>query len=524
MKAPDLTAARAKLQQSLEDGIDAVEREQLIEALSAEHDAPQQTLRNMVAGLHDQQEQHLQLADESTALRDNIERHQLAQVLTLDYLLPAPTATALRTVTRHLPYDDPSITLAYLAGQSGLAKLGTRICGNPLTTFEVPVNLYACIVGATGAKKSPLQRLLIEAPTQPLRQELAEDHKRKVAAIKERNRGVKKPTDREPEPRELRLQIQDYTGEGLAAQLARQEEAGLGLLVARDEIAAMFKSLNAYKGGRGGDEQQLLELYDGDAFTSIRVGSDRTYSRCHLSIYGNTQPEILAELAEGGDPTGKWARFLFAPLPGRVVALPTAISAEEQEQLDHAWATLQAISRKLYTLTRRTYGLDAEALAAFSAFEADCQRQQLKANLNPHRAIHGKAAGKVLRVAGLLQLLRIAAAEEEEGSPIRLPVLQRAMAFVGFLDGWALGLHTQLAAIGEGGITGLMRKVHKSGERIGKPISWRDVRNGLSHKERKQVGRELVAKAMEHLAGLQVGEVTGEGQALRYRVTAPLPP
>ncbi|WP_216915971.1 MULTISPECIES: DUF3987 domain-containing protein [unclassified Synechococcus] len=524
MTALALQDARTSLEQALASGIDAASLEQQIEALSAKYDTSQQTLRNMAAAIRDQLEQQQQLADETATLLGEMDRHALGLWLTLDYLLPASIAAALRAITRHLPYDDPAIALAFLAGQSGLAKLGTRICGNPLTGYEVPLNLYACIVGASGSKKSPLQRLLVEAPSKPLRVELAAEHKRQVEAIREKNRGIK-PAEREQEPRPLRLQIQDYTGEALAAQLARQEEAGLGLLVARDEIAGLLGTLNAYRGGRGGDEQQLLELYDGDAFASLRVtAGDRTYSRCHLSIYGNTQPAVLADLAKGGDPTGKWARFLFAPLPDRVAPLPTTISPEEREEVAAAWNTLQTISRHFYTLPCRVYQLDAEALAAFSQFEAACQRHQLDATLDPHRAIHGKQAGKVLRVAGLLQLQRIVAGEEADAAPIGLPVLQRAMAYVTHLDGWALGLHSQLAAVGEGGVSELMRKVHRTAERQRKPIGWRDVRHALSKKERMAVDRDLVAAAMKHLEELQVGEVTSDGGQPRYRATGAIPP
>ena len=520
--ARHLEEARTFLADAVERGIDAVGLEQLVDKLSADYDAPQHTLRNMAAGIRSQLEQQQQLADEAAAIRGDIDRQEVGQHLSLPFLFPAPIAAALESVTQHLPYDSPSIALAFLAGQSGLVKLGTRICGNPLTRFEVPANLYACIVGASGSKKSPLQRLLIDAPSKPLRLELDAEHNRQLEAIRAENRGLK-PHERKPEPRPLRLQVQDYTGEGLAAQLVRQEEAAMGLLVARDEIAGLLGSLNAYRNGRGGDEQQLLELYDGEAFASIRAASDRTYSRCHVSIAGNTQPAVLAELAKGGDPTGKWARFLFAPLPDRVVPLPTAFSLEDEEQVAEARVILQRVSRTLYTLSPRTYTLTAEARVAFSAAEAGCQHARLHASLDPHRAIHGKHPGKVLRVAGLLHLLHIAAAEVAEGAQIEVEVLNRAMSFVSHLDSWALGLHSQLAAAGEGGVSQLMRKIHCKAERLRTPISWRDVRHALSKKERQEVDRDLVTAAMKQLEELQLGEVTGTGAQLRYRATAPMP-
>lgn len=94
------------------------------------------------------------------------------------------------------------------------------------------------------------------------------------------------------------------------------EARGLAVLVRRDELSGLFGSLNAYRQGRGADEQQLLELFDGHSYTSLRItAADRSFERCHVSIYGGIQPEVLSSLVKGGDPSGRWARFLFSPCP-----------------------------------------------------------------------------------------------------------------------------------------------------------------------------------------------------------------
>ncbi|GIR74952.1 MAG: hypothetical protein CM15mP77_1090 [Synechococcus sp.] len=73
----------------------------------------------------------------------------------------------------------------------------------------------------------------------------------------------------------------------------------------------------------GNEEQALLEIYDGDGIASLRVStSNRVRTRTQLSIFGNIQPEVLEDLQQGRDHNGKWARFLFAPLPGTPVRLP----------------------------------------------------------------------------------------------------------------------------------------------------------------------------------------------------------
>ena len=87
--------------------------------------------------------------------------------------------------------------------------------------------------------------------------------------------------------------LQDYTAESLAIQLELQEAKGLGILLLRDELAGLLQSLEAdAKRGCGTAEAQLLELFDGTGATSIRVGGGaRQFERCHVSLYGNIQPE-----------------------------------------------------------------------------------------------------------------------------------------------------------------------------------------------------------------------------------------
>ena len=82
---------------------------------------------------------------------------------------------------------------------------------------------------------------------------------------------------------------------------------------------------DAYRGGRGADEQMLLELFDGGAYTSIRVRGDRAYGGSHVAILGNIQPAVLKGLVAGTDPSGKWARFLFCSLPERIAPLPLEV-------------------------------------------------------------------------------------------------------------------------------------------------------------------------------------------------------
>jgi CRISPR-associated protein Cmr3 len=218
-------------------------------------------------------------------------------------------------------------------------------------------------VGKSGAKKSPQRRLLVDAPAQPLMLDLARTHSRAMEQWQEEKRGLK-PAEQSDPPQAAYLQVSDFTIEALAEQLQRQEAKGLGLLINRDELSGLFGSLNAYKGGRGADEQHLLEAYDGGAFRSLRVaspGGGRFYDRCSLSIYGTIQPAVLEKLVASGDDSGLWARFMFVALPAKVVPLPEVETEIEQQEAAAAATALADACGMVYRMPRTSLALDPAA-------------------------------------------------------------------------------------------------------------------------------------------------------------------
>ncbi len=468
-----------------------------------------------------EQDQAVAIKAEAATLAAEADRKEIGQALTLDYLLPPAIAHALRVRCLELPTDDVAAAITYLVTLSGLVKLGTRVVASQAADYKVPINLYAALVARSGAKKSPVSRLLVNAPTQDLRRELTEQHDRAMRDWQESCKG-KKPAERDPDPRALYLQVSDATAEALATQLQQQEAKGLGLLLHRDELAGLFGNFNAYRNGRGADQELMLEAYDGSGFSSLRVtsaGGGRFYDRCHLSIWGTIQPTILEKLVADGDASGLWARFLFVPLPERVVPLADHETEAEQRAAADAAQTLADTARKVYTLPKAEHHLDAAARAAFNRYEARSQADALRAAIPAQSALYGKAAGKVLRVAGLLHLLAKVAGEGE--TAISAATIERATALVDHLNGWALSFHADLAG---GGTSDLMRKVHRIALEAAAPIRWKDVSPRLSKKERKEIDCAAVAAAMEALAGLGVGEVErGARGAAVYRALCPLP-
>jgi CRISPR-associated protein Cmr3 len=515
-----MTEVGGKLRVAISEGMGAADLAALVAMLASASGQNSISVKQLADAIRAEQLQAVAVAAEAQQIAAERDRQEIGQLLSAHYLLPASIAAAIETRTRYLPCDATSAVLPFLATVAGLVKLGTEVEASNPAGYRVPVNLFACLVGRSGAKKSPIGRLLVEAPTADLRADLARANQREREAWAEQCRELKKGEAKPPAPFPRRLSVSDFTGEALAAQLQAQEAAGLGLLVHRDELSGLFGSLNQYRGGKGGDEQQLLELFDGSGLSSLRIVGDRHYSRSQLSIWGSTQPDVLRQLVANGDASGLWARFLFVPLPERAVPLPLVTSAAEVAEVEAAAATLANACGAVYRLPPQTYRLAPAAAERFAHYELNRQRAALRATIGAQSALYGKSAGKVLRLAGVLHLLQIAAGEISS-TKVEPGTIERAAALVDHLDAWALSLHAEVAA---GGVGQLMRTVHRAAEAAAAPIRWKELAVKLSARQRKETDAAAFAEAAQALAAAGYGEVeAGKRGALSYRSTRALP-
>ena len=522
-RAPLLTLDEVR--ERLRYAVDAGASRQDLEAerirLAAASDISAATLQGLLLAIQREAESGLQVQQEAQRLARAIERADTNKTISITELLPPNLAEALKTRTRYLPADDVAACMAFLVCVSGVVKLGTEVIASRAADYRVPLNLYGALVARSGAKKSPLSRLLVSKPTEELRIELARSHSRAMEEWTEQNRGVK-PSERPDPPRAPYLSISDATAEALAQQLQVQEDRGLGLLLHRDELAGLFGNLNQYRSGRGSDSEQLLEAYDGSGFRSLRVAAvngGRAYSRCHLSIWGTIQPAVLQSLVADGDASGLWARYLFIPLPEMVVRLADEESDEEADASEAAGALLAKACSHVYKLPRTSLTLDRGARKVFMDYEARCQAEALGAALPAQGALMGKAPGKVLRVAALLHLLWCW--ERNLSGPISPGAIDRGILLVDHLNAWALSIH-EAASGGEA--SDLMRLAHRLAQASGGAIAWRDVAGRLSKARRKEVDSAAAGAAVDALAGMGLGVVerTPRG-AWSYRATGDLP-
>jgi len=509
----------ARLRDAIDLGVGGSELTQLIAELAAQSDQHFSVVEKIARSISEEYSNQLSVEAASKGIAAEADRIEIGSVLTAEFLLGPKVGGALDVITKYLPAEGPSAVLPFLTGIAGLVKLGTQVEGSAAASYRVPVNVYSALVAVSGGKKSPVGRLLVEGPSKALELDLHQANRLAHEKWREDCRGVKKADQPDP-PQPKRIRINEATGEALSQQLVNQEEAGLGLLVYRDELAGLFGSLNQYRGGKGADDEQLLETFDGGGLTSLRVGGARQYTRSQLSIYGSIQPAVLRDLLANGDDNGLWARFLFVPLPRRAVPLPMHTSPAEGIEVEHAKQCLAAIADRVYKRPPSTFQLASEASLAFRDYELDRQKAAQGADIPAQSALFGKSAGKVLRVAGLLHLVGLADGSVE-GGMISKDCLDKACLLVDHLDAWALNLHADIAT---GGGDAWIAKVQDVALKAGTEIAFRDVSSRLSKKQKKEFDPSRFGQVCGELAAAGYGVLSkGDRGAPRYRATKPLP-
>ena len=325
-----------------------------------------------------------------------------------DYF-PTEVANAIATVTAYLPHKDSLKILTFMHAVAPTIRLGTKINCIPTTGFIVPLNLYGCVIGQSGSKKTPLFTLLLQHPLKEVKKNLARENYKAGQQYAQDLAAYSKDKDGDkPEsPIYPIITTRDCTREALEKQLMHNEKGRLGLLRFSDELAAIFKSFNQYNQGRGSDEEFYLELYDGGGFHSGRMEENRSVDESAVSVFGGAQPEVLKKLHKGKDDNGLWSRIIFDYCAASPTKLPTSATPEEISKFKKAENYLSFfISEVKDFRIDDELELTVEAQKVFSDYEYE--RQQLAANKNiksAHANTYNKSAGKVGRVAGILWIM-----------------------------------------------------------------------------------------------------------------------
>ncbi len=515
----DVKAMHAKIKDVAGQVLSPTELDLALHAIATEYKAYLPNVERFYRNLIRQDDEQDARADSIEAIKAEAHHRREGQLLHLDLIFHPRIANALAVITHNLPFEAPAIAITYLAGVSACVPFGSRVMAVPASNYSVPINLYAAVVGRSGAKKTVLMKLLIKELLQPIVDDIRRDH---INALNDYTAELARCKQGDPKPIEPKEKYVYFTGgtsEAIAEQLAVHEKEKMPLLLLRDELMGMLNGLNQYKSnGKGDGTEQLLELFDGAGSTDLRVKGNRHFGSSQFNVFGNIQPALYSDLVRGGDPNGKFARILAAPLPATAKQLPTSFTAEEYAELQAANDCLKGVARVIFQGKGTTVELDNFARSIFVNLEFNAQkRAQAADDGSAASAIHGKHAAKVLRIAGLLFHLDRAAGENI--TVIDHLILDRATQLVQYLDAWAVHFNdkAQDALL----ISGDLKLLHSKAVALqadDKPVVWRELAQRLSTKQRKVITKDSFPTLAAELAAAGVGTFDGT----TYTPTHPL--
>jgi hypothetical protein len=221
---------------------------------------------------------------------------------------------------------------------------------------------------------------------------------------------------------------------------------------------------------------------------------------------------VYSRLASAGDSNGLFARLLLIPLPKEYSGdnEPEYASMELTHRMD---SELNNIALRICGLKPTAYHLTPEARAAHKIMRRDAFSLASDSFIPAHSNIYGKRAGYILRLAGVMHILKIACNEIPEGSPIPLDTLLIARDVIHHVQEYSLTAQTQAAQHSAGVVPDMMRRLHKYGLSKGTPISAGMFRNTLTPSQRKENSLQVINTYVEKLVELGYAVYQGDGSA-----------
>lgn len=201
--------------------------------------------------------------------------------------------------------------------------------------WQEPARVWCMIVGDSGlTMKSPsldtaishawkLERELRVAGSQALsdyatERQIFDAQQAEYVRKRAKNEPAEKPAEPLP-PIAERLIIGNATLEAISDVLLQQGERGA--LVLADEIIGILSGFNQYKGGKGSDRTEWLEMWNGGPHPIDRKGRAVLVKNWGVSVIGGTQPEAIARIGKDLETDGLLQRFTIY-LPRYSVAGP----------------------------------------------------------------------------------------------------------------------------------------------------------------------------------------------------------
>jgi hypothetical protein len=225
---------------------------------------------------------------------------------------PEPLQRFVREVAVALPCpeDYVAVPLLVIAGGAIGASRALAVKGSHVQR----ASLYAAVIGPPGSAKSPALELVAEpvhetadrlhATWEKALEEYEVNLERYEAAAKEwkKGGGEDDPPEKPTKPTLVRLTVEDATAESLVPIL---KENPRGVVLVRDELIGWVTSMNQYReGGKGADQQFWLSAWSG---ATVTVDRKKTHDlgplrvrHPFISVVGGLTPDKLPTLRGDG--------------------------------------------------------------------------------------------------------------------------------------------------------------------------------------------------------------------------------
>ena len=447
--------------------------------------------------------------------------------LDLSEILPEKLAAPIKELATMLNLKPECYLAAALTQVSSLFKVGSQVMLNRKTDYYCTPNYFAAIVAESSQKKSPIKRAMIDRPMQPLREKARsefskaqQEYEEELAAYKSNKK--KKSAEDEPQgpppkpPRQKLYSFNKTTGEGILYQVAEYPDQGL--MYCCDELAGLFKSANQYRGGKGSDDEDLLEYWNGTGSTVLRAsGTKADLDGLLLSVFGTIQPDVLATLLKDcSDSNGKFARFDFVFQPLAASKLP-----EEDSGSFDLTPMLSSLYAKIDALPALKLELSPEAKRLFNAFYEATDKRRVEEPKQGIRAMVGKMQEKVAKMAAIIHTIDCVFNGVEVNSLIPRTAVEAAIKFVKFSSDQIASLYAEFSD--RMALAPNLAKIVLAAERKGGTITIREARENLFLSKQRPTA-QTVREWFSELQEMKYGEVTTVKKSVSFTlITVPTP-
>jgi hypothetical protein len=431
----------------------------------------------------------------------------------LSEIFPESLATPIEIVATRMNLKPECYALALISGVSRFLKNGSS------TMLVEEWNRYRCrthgyfgaMIAEASQMKTPVLNAMIADPLAAMRENNQKKFEAQKKAYEVEFERWKNSKDEDkgsaPDaPVEKFAYITKATWEGIAGMVSRAPTQGILWLC--DELAGFFNSANQYRSGKGSDKEDLLEAWSGNGAVIARAaGTTVNVGALSLSIYGNIQPKVLAPfLGDGSDDNGTFARFDFVQQPPALTQITLGLPRIDINPM------LQALYERVDAIPVTEFALDEEARKLFVDYYNHCQRLRFNHPKQGMRAMLGKAAEKVGRVATILHCIQAAHLGGEVSRQIPAKQIVAAIKWVEYTTQQALSINIEVCS--PDALESNLAKIISLAERNGGKVTARDVLRAFDAKKRPT--SQAVREWFKDLEAMKYGEVTEKGRSICF--------